>query len=380
MSWEEATLGQIATLNYGKSLPARSRQEGPFPVYGSGGVGGYHSKPLVKGPGIILGRKGTVGSVFWEPNDFFAIDTAYHVAPKADKVRLKYLYYLLKHLPLSSMNSDAAVPGLNRDNAYAVKVSLPDLPTQERIASILSAYDDLIENNRRRIALLEQAARLLYREWFVHFRFPGHETARFKDGLPEGWDKLTYGDVFDFLGGFAFKSSTYTEDGQYGIVTIKNVHDAKFIQDCSSRVGDIPRKMKPHCRLETGDILLSLTGNVGRACVVVGDDYLLNQRVAKVIGKNGIPKPFVYWCFSNPDTIKELENLAYGVAQLNLSPVQLSRRPFVRPPDEILAEFDAIASTMLDQIVALTKQTSQLTAARDLLLPRLMDGRIPVSV
>jgi len=162
--------------------------------------------------------------------------------------------------------------------------------------------------------LLEKSARLLYREWFVHYRFPGHEHVKVIDGAPEGWDQTTFGGLFDFPGGFAFKSSTYTDDGQFGVVTIKNVHDAKFVPECPSRVAEIPRKMKEKCRLATGDVLLSLTGNVGRACVVFGNNYLLNQRVAKVCGKEGVSDQFAYWTFSNPDTQKKLENLAYGVA------------------------------------------------------------------
>ena len=136
----------------------------------------------------------------------------------------------------------------------------PPLDIQRRMADILSAYDDLIENNRRRIALLEQAARELYREWFVRLRFPGHESTRIVDGVPEGWERKTYADLFRFLGGFAFKSKTYEQDGEYGIVTIKNVHDAQFVPECPSKLNYVPEKMKEHCALATGDILLSLTG------------------------------------------------------------------------------------------------------------------------
>ncbi len=95
------------------------------------------------------------------------------------------------------------------------------------------------------------------------------------------------------------------------ITSIKNVHDARFIAECSSKIDFVPEKMKEHCALNTGDILLSLTGNVGRACIVFGDNYLLNQHVAKVIGNKDIPRSFTYWTFSNEKTQKELENLSY---------------------------------------------------------------------
>ena len=258
------------------------------------------------------------------------------------------------------------------------KIELPPIRSQRRIASILSAYDDLIENNRRRIQLLEQAARLLYKEWFVHLRFPGYERAKIIDGVPEGWTKETYSDLFRFLGGFAFKSKTYQSEGKFGIVTIKNVHDARFIPECSSRLDDTPEKMKEHCALATGDILFSLTGNVGRACIVFGENYLLNQRVAKVVSNPGIPKSFTYWTFSNETTQKELDNLAYGVAQPNLSPIKLGKREFLKPSSMLLGLFEKNADPIFQQITVLNLEIAQLTQARDLLLPRLMNGEVVV--
>ena len=112
MSWKECQLGDVVELRYGKSLPDRDRKQGDVPVYGSGGIGGFHNVSLVSGPGVIVGRKGSVGSVFYEPRNFYPIDTTYYVAPKAD-LDLRYAFYLLSNLPLASMNSDVAVPGLN---------------------------------------------------------------------------------------------------------------------------------------------------------------------------------------------------------------------------------------------------------------------------
>ena len=135
---------------------------------------------------MVVGRKGTIGSVYWTDRDFYPIDTTYYVVPKTEDTRLRYIYYLLKTLPLARMNTDAAVPGLNRSNALRLEVSIPSPSTQDRIVDILSPYDDLIENNRRRIQLLEQTARLIYKEWFIHLRFPGHEAGKIIDGVPEG--------------------------------------------------------------------------------------------------------------------------------------------------------------------------------------------------
>ena len=244
----------------------------------------------------------------------------------------KFLYYLLIKnrffIRSIGLSGGAAKPIINKSTFSSIKVRVPDKQTQDNIADILSAYDDLIENNRRRIQLLEQAARLLYKEWFVHLRFPGNQHTKVINGVPAGWERNTFSHWFSFHGGFAFKSKTYRLEGKFRIVTIKNVHNAQFIPECPSKLDYVPQKMKKHCALVTGDILLSLTGNVGRACIVFGKNYLLNQRVAKVVGNTGISPSFTYWTFSNEKTQKELENLAYGVAQLNLSTVKLCEHEF----------------------------------------------------
>ena len=305
------------------------------------------------------------------------------IRPNTEKVvpRFLHYYFLCNHwrsVVESNVISGATVDRIPLTRFPDFEMRIPDIETQARIASILSAYDDLIENNRRRIQLLEQAARLLYKEWFVRLRFPGHEHVKVKDGVPEGWERRTYSAVFKFLGGFAFKSKTYRSEGKFGIVTIKNVHDARFVTECPSRLDSVPEKMKKHCALNTGDILLSLTGNVGRACVVFGENYLLNQRVAKVIGNSGIPRSFTYWTFSNETTQKELENLAYGVAQLNLSPVKLGEREFLKPSPMVLELFGKIADPIFQQIATLNLEIVQLSQARDLLLPRLMSGEVAI--
>ena len=134
--------------------------------------------------------------------------------------------------------------------------------------------------------------------------------------------------------------------------------------------------MKGHCLLKTGDVLLSLTGNVGRACIVFGENYFLNQRVAKIVGTPEFPRSFTYWTFSNEATQKDLENLAYGVAQLNLSPVNLGKRSFVKPSSTLLELFSETADPIFEQICTLNLQTTELAKARDLLLPRLMNGEV----
>ena len=160
MKWKEYKLGDIAPFKYGKALKENDRQQGQYKVFSSGGFCGRYNGKLAD-KGIIVGRKGNAGSVYFSEMPFYAIDTTFYI-PKVSKCcDIKYLYYLLKQMHLDNFNSDAAVPGLKRKVAENLKIQLPDLYNQNKVAFILSRYDDLIEINKRRIALLEESAREL---------------------------------------------------------------------------------------------------------------------------------------------------------------------------------------------------------------------------
>lgn len=376
--WKELKIKDFCEFKYGKNLPEKKRISGQYPVYGSSNLAGTHNEFLVEGPGIIIGRKGTVGRVQFSKDNFFPIDTTYYVAEDKTQVDLKFLYYRLPLCGFEEMNSDAAVPGLNRGAAISQKINLPPLPTQRKIASILSAYDDLIENNLKRIKLLEEKAQLTYEEWFVRMKFPGHETTPInkETGLPEGWEKKAIKDLSKLVSGFAFKSKDFVEDGNYKLVTIKNVQEGVFINKTSDTLSIIPEKVKSEHLLKNGDIIMSLTGNVGRTCMVYGENYLLNQRVLKIQPYHF--KSFIYWLLRSRKTIKELENLSNGTAQQNLSPINMGKHKVVIPSKEILERFSEVFDIQLYLTIELNKQNQLLKEARDILLPRLMTGMIDV--
>jgi type I restriction enzyme S subunit len=374
--WRPAHLEDLVFFQRGFDITKAEQRQGNIPVVSSSGIQSYHSEAKVEGPGVVIGRKGSLGTVHFVDCPYWPHDTTlWSKDLRGNDPR--YLYYFVHTMGFERYDVGNSNPTLNRNHIHGLDILIPPLRTQKAIVEVLSTYDDLIENNRRRIQLLEQAARLLYKEWFVHLRFPGHEHTPIIEGVPEGWEKTCYNELFEFHGGFAFKSKTYQAEGKYGIVTIKNVHDARFVPECSSRLDSVPDKMKPHCLLSTGDILLSLTGNVGRACIAYGENFLLNQRVAKIVGKD-IPRSFVYWTFSSDASQRELENLAYGVAQLNLSPVKLGEQEFLRPSSMLLEMFAEICEPVFQQICTLNLSNQQLTKARDLLLPKLMNGEVAV--
>src|SRR5262249_23673539 len=143
----------------------------------------------------------------------WTIDTAFYTEIDSTRVDIQWLFYRLRLVDINRMNSGGAIPSTSREDFYAVKIKLPDLDAQKRIASIVSAYDDLIENNRRRIALLEEAARMLYREWFVRFRFPGHEHVKIIDDLPEEWRITEIEEAYEGLFDGPHATPTPSEEG-----------------------------------------------------------------------------------------------------------------------------------------------------------------------
>jgi len=292
-----------------------------------------------------------------------------------------FIYHLMTTLreKLKSNAGGAATPIINKSSFSELEVRVPPLPVQRHIAGILSAYDELIENSQRRIKILEEMARALYREWFVHFRFPGHESVpRIPSPLgeiPQGWEVREIGSLVEFKSGFAFKSAAFTPDGEFRLVTIKNVQDGEFNPFSNSRFDQVPERVPEYCILENGDILLSLTGNVGRVCLVYDEPFLLNQRVAKLAPVETFDWALVYCIFRDQDMRTKLEMLSNGVAQQNLSPVLAAKMDFVVPSTELRAQFSTITEPVLKRIIQLYETIQNLRQTRDLLLPRLLSGQ-----
>ncbi len=334
---------------------------------------------------VVLTTRGTLGNVAYYsenvPFDPVRINSGM-VTIKSDPQELlpPYVYYYLKsdlfQSQVKALQSGAAQPQLPIRDIKKIKFNYPDLPTQERIASILSAYDDLIENNRRRIALLEQAARLLYREWFVHFRFPGHETAKFVDGLPEGWRKTTISEISDFLSrGITPK---YDPEAQSLIINQKCIRQNRVSLEPARRQSKIIPDLK---KVRKYDVLVNSTGagTLGRIAQNFTEMELLtvDSHVTIVRAVQGLD-PF--W-FGQAIIAQAalIETLGRGATnQTELSKDDLGRVEITLPPNDIQHAYGIISGSTFQQIDRLMEANQKLIAARDLLLPRLMDGRISV--
>jgi len=397
MMWERVKLADVSDSCLGKMLDQRKNKGIYKPYLANVNVrwGAFDLDNLqemkfeddederygIKYGDLIICEGGEPGrcAIWKEQLPNMKIQKALHRLRVNEEMDYRYVYYWFllagKQGALKQYYTGATIMHMPGQKLKEVVIDKPPLDVQRKIGDYLEAYDDFIENNQKQIKLLEEAAQRLYKEWFVDLRFPGYEDVDVVDGVPEGWTEDTIDSKIDLLSGYAFKSAEFNGEGTYKIVTIKNVKDGQFDGDNVSRMVDIPKKMPEHCKLSDGDILLSLTGNVGRVCIVHGDNYLLNQRVAKIKSDN---PTYAYCLFRSKDMFDKMNNLANGAAQQNLSPIRTGKIKVVFPTDKLISAFEGIVSPMIQEITLLNKTVLLLSQACDRLLPKLMNGEIEV--
>lgn len=286
-----------------------------------------------------------------------------------DNVYEKYLYYILaddRFFAFSTASaSGSKMPRGDKTQIMNYPVNLPPLDQQKKIANILGSLDEKIELNRRMNETLEQLGQVLFRHYFVD------------NPEAKNWESGRASDVVRIYSGFAFKSKDFDINGKYGLVTIKNVQDGSFIKDCTDHLSEPPPDKTPeYVHLKSGDIILSLTGNVGRVCIVVGRDYLLNQRVAKLVSDES--QAYTYFLFRSKIMKGRMVGISKGTAQKNLSPIETGKLKIKIPPTNIMSQFEEIAINLLNMIVSNNEQSQTLTGLRDSLLPKLISGDIKV--
>ena len=253
---------------------------------------------------------------------------------------------------------------MSQAKLLSLKFPIPEISEQKQIADVLSAYDDLIENNRRRIQLLEQAARLLYKEWFVHLRFPGHEHTRIIDGVPEGWEKTTFGDAVENFDRLRIPLSVTEREKRpgsfpyHGAAGILDHLDGFIFEGRFLLVG------------EDGTVVTQ--GNTAMLQLVEGKFWVSNH--AHVVQGQLVSTEYLF-CFMSHYPIT---GHITGVAQPKLSQRNLNRISMLIPPANLLDMFQDSAEPMFNQIFNLKAVCDRLAKARDLLLPKLMNGEVAV--
>lgn len=323
-----------------------------------------YSRTILHGGEILISLVGNPGETAIVPPELAGANIARQaglIALRSDFNSKFVMYYLQSpngRAELFQRTKGAVQQVINLADLKTVNVPQPDLPTQERIAGVLSAYDDLIENNRRRIALLEQAARLLYREWFVHFRFPGYETAKFVDGLPEGWEVRKVKDLLTRLKSKPkVRKDEYQAHGQWPCVD----QGQDFIGGYTDKKEAVYHDNLP----------LIVFGDHTRALKFVDFPFARGADGTQIIQSNEerLPQELFYFSLINVD----LSNYAYA-RHFKF----LKDQDIIIPTEELGKSFSEKAKSVFDQVRTLRDQNRKLAKARDLLLPRLMDGRLSI--
>lgn len=381
MERKKYKLSDLLTIKNGKDY--KHLEEGNIPVFGSGGYMLSRSSFLYDKPSILLPRKGTLSNIqYYNKGKFWTVDTCFYSIINDELCDGYYLYRYLRNLDLSRYDTGASIPSMTQKTYNKIKVFLPSLPTQQKIASILSSYDRLIENNTRRIRLLEQMAENLYKEWFVRFRFPEHENVEMVNGLPKRWETIHIKELAQLKSGYAFKSEWFVEEGE-AVAKIKDI--GNILMDTSS----FSYVDKENCfkakkfLLTTGDLTIALTGaTIGKISIVPkhkGNIYT-NQRLGKFfLGDKPIEKlPFLYCLFKQESMVSNIVNLSNSSsAQPNISPEQIEKIKILGNHD-IISMYNKTCNPLFSNILALYSQNQLLTRQRDLLLPRLMSGKLEV--
>lgn len=293
-----------------------------------------------------------------------------------------YYYYLfqLPYNPVKTIVNQCAQAGIRGTELIRVKVPFPTMKEQNRIANALFQYDDLIENNNKRIKLLEQMAENLYKEWFVRFRFPGYEDVEFENGIPKGWEEVRAGEFINLKSGYAFKSDWWTDEG-VPVIKIKDIQDGKIDLTTLDYVSEENAQKAKKFYVGKGDILIALTGaTIGKVGIVTRDNILVNQRV----GKFFIEKPsiknigYIYNLFKQ-NWIQELIVMYSGsnAAQPNISPFDIEKFRIIYNKVYV-DKFNVTVYPIYDSIIKLYEKNDVLIKQRDLLLPRLMSGKLEV--
>jgi len=332
---------------------------------------------------VYISIAGTIGRVGIIPDDLSGsnlTENAAKITNISSKVDHRYLMYYLRG-PVGQGQIVIRTGGTSQPKLALYRIAdinfpCPILPIQQRIAEILSAYDNLIENNRRRIQLLEKAARLLYKEWFVHLRFPGHEHVKIIDGVPDGWIETTAFEVMDVLSGgtprtnvsdywdgdISFYTPKDSTDYAYACITEKTI-TANGLRNCNSKL--YPKDT----------IFITARGTVGKINLAQ-TAMAMNQSCYALVGHPPIHQHYLY--FALTEGVEQFRSRAVGAVFDAIIRDTFKLIPFVVPDTKLIDLFLGYATPMLRQIDILSETNRHLAAARDLLLPRLMSGEVAV--
>lgn len=343
---------------------------------------GRIKKYIVKTGDIALTIAGTIGEVAYVNADFDGVnltENAVRLTEFDQNVDSHYVFYVLSSSQfkqkMQSLAAGAAQPKLGIYKIEEIEVEIPDLPTQHRIASILSVYDDLIENNRRQIKLLEEAAQRLYREWFVELRFPGHENVKIVDGVPEGWKVVFLGDVIEFDPKVPLTKDRMKQSVPMAALSASSmVLDQSLIENTMSNSGS---------KFKNGDSLLARitpcleNGKTAFVDCLDCDEGAVGSTEFIVMRSKNL-NPYMVYCIARSDCFRTeaINSMTGSDGRQRAQKDKLKALSYILPPKSLIDRFEQFAQPCFDKIRVLNRQNGFLVKARDKLLPKLMSGEM----
>jgi len=368
--WRQSTIGEEATLQRGFDITRRQMKSGRVPVISSGGIVGYHDRPMNKGPGVVIGRKGTLGNVFFMEDDFWAHDTTLWVKDFHGNDP-KFIHYFFKSFDVKYLDVGSANPTLNRNHVHPIPMAVPPLPEQQAIAHILGTLDDKIELNRRMNETLESLARAIFKSWFVDFEpIPGI-------GPHEGWEDSSVGRIPK-----GWRMGTL--EGIVEILDFKRIPLSK--KERESRKGKYPYYGAASIVDYVDDYLFDgvyvLMGEDGTVIdkdgfpivQYVWGKFWVNNHAHVLQGKDGIPTEFVSLLLKS----SRVNHLVTGAVQPKINQGNMKSLVAVIPYKAALDKFAEIVEPMFGLIRSNTDQAQTLCRIRDTLLPKLLSGELRI--
>lgn len=338
-------------------------------------------KSALEAGDVVIVRVGYPGVACVIPVGLGPLNAASLVIVRPDRTILRSQYLaLLLNSPWGRERVQGVLVGsaqqvLNTQSVAALRVPIPPIPYQDAVLSIFGAVDDLIENNRRRIALLEQTAQAIYREWFVYFRYPGHDHDTIVDSpygpMAAGWEWRPFSDLATFLNGFAFKPAHWQGSG-FPIVKIKELKQGVTPSTPRYHGDDIAARY----RVQRGDLLFSWSASL-EAYLWAWEPALLNQHLFKVTPSVGVTQSWLFLALR--ERMGEFRSRSQGTTMKHIKRGALSEVCVVTPTLDVMTAFDRRVKPILDEVLSLSAALAPLEALRDLLLPKLVAGAIDVS-
>lgn len=361
--WKEYKLGEILNFKRGYDLPNSERIKGSFPVVSSAGIIDYHSEFKKWGPGVITGRYGTIGKVFFVNEPYWPLNTTLYVTDFKDNYP-KFIYYFLQVLNFEKYSDKSTVPGVNRNHLHMEEVLLPPLPEQRAIASVLSSLDDKIDLLHRQNATLEALAETLFRQWFV-------------EEAEESWEKGKLGDFVETNIRSIDKSYKYE---QIEYLDTGSLNEGRINSTQSMNIVDAPSRAKR--LVKHNDILISTVRPDQKHFGIIKNPIknLVVSTGFCVITCTDLDPHFVYLLLTNDGMTEYLHTIAEGSTSTypSLKPSDIEKIEFLIPPSDKLKEFGEITSNFWSKINVNHTQIRTLTQLHDTLLPKLMSGGVRV--